>query len=301
MPVAWGRISSDYSEVFRVGAAVEGGCVAPEDHAHWACADHHIWPATDVGHYEARLAEAFRGRPYCPLCQRPSADIVRPGHEDRWADELRAGTAVAVADGVDRDAKRICLTCGHRWNPVDESVPDHMWFFERTSVGHVDPSNLAVAGLTRAEARLVRDEIEADPQPFVEVSGLLGQVHALLLTSPGATVFAARYNGALVGYLSGQLGPRGVAHGQVMAVRRESRGLGVGVLLWQAFTGFAAGNGAHEYRAVVDPDNFDAIDFHVECGAHPVLVKDFAGPKRDRVVLSVALPVAGAGGSIVDG
>jgi ribosomal protein S18 acetylase RimI-like enzyme len=287
MPVAWGRMTSDYHEVFRLGLAVEGGCVSPKHEPTWACARHHMWPDPDVEGYWARLAAAFRGRPHCPLCHSPSAHIVRSGHEDHWAEELRSGEAVAV-DDPRSSSERICRTCGHRWNPLDELFPDSVFFYERRD-STAEQMPVQVEEVTGGYRQLVEEEVEADPEPFVDTGGFIGEAQAMFLNALRSEDFVARHDGVLVGYLIGQLGPRGVAYLMVIAVRRPHRGRGVGAALWRAFTRSAAARGAHEYRAYIRPDQVECLEFHRTLGVTGELVNDLAGPLGDRFAVSTPL------------
>jgi len=127
--VLFGRKVSDYNEIYREGLAIDGLCVAPDRRPYWGCVDGHWWPDADEERHRAAVEEAFRGRPFCPLCRGHSAEVVHPRNAEYYREEIEAGDVVVIDD---RRAKRLCRGCGHRWHPLDESVPRSVWCFELT-------------------------------------------------------------------------------------------------------------------------------------------------------------------------
>lgn len=112
----------------------------------------------------------------------------------------------------------------------------------------------------------------------------------------GALVLRSRDH--IAGYLFGILPrKRDYAYVHLLAVRREDRGKGFGRRLYQAFINHSRKCGFHGLRALTTPDNEASIQFHRHIGfillgnainqGHPV-IKNYAGPGQDRVVMALA-------------
>ena len=284
VPVLFGRKVSDYDEVYREGLLIDGLCVAPGNGPYWGCFDNHLWPADDEEPHRAAIDDAFRGRPFCPLCRGPSLEVVHPRNAEYHVEEIAAGEMVIIDDD---GGKRLCRTCGYRWNPLDELTPRYVWFFELTRPVPADAPAVRIEVVTGKAVAEIEKMLQADPEPFVDAEGLVGWSLVAILCRD--RLYVARHQGELVGCLRGKVGPRGVAYTETIAIRREFRGLGIGARLWRAFADDAVAAGAHEARAVADPDKTEAIAFHLALGMTSHIVENYDGPKRDRIVMSMPL------------
>ena len=94
----------------------------------------------------------------------------------------------------------------------------------------------------------------------------------------------------LFGFLS-QTEPVGYVH--LLSVRRGYRKQGLANRLYAHFEQFARSRGCTRLKAITGPINSLSIDFHRRIGMMPTgepdshglpIVKDYAGPGRDRVV-----------------
>jgi GNAT superfamily N-acetyltransferase len=118
--------------------------------------------------------------------------------------------------------------------------------------------------------------------------------HPILLYEFGNSAFVAREDDKVLAYIFGFLSQTGaVGYVQLLAVREGYRKQGLGRKLYDHFTQYAREHGCTRLKAITSPVNTLSIAFHRgigmrlagEAGADGVpVVKDYAGPGKDRVV-----------------
>ena len=118
--------------------------------------------------------------------------------------------------------------------------------------------------------------------------------HPTIIYEFGNSSFVIKENGRVLAYLFGflsQTEPAGYVH--LLSVRRGYRRLGLANSLYAHFEQFARSRGCTRLKAITSPVNRLSIDFHRSVGMLPSgepdsrglpVVKDYAGPGRDRVV-----------------
>jgi len=101
------------------------------------------------------------------------------------------------------------------------------------------------------------------------------------------TAFVARSgSGEIAGYLLGFVAPAGDGYIHVVAVRDDSRALGLGRRLYETFEEAARERGAVALRAITSPENEGSVAFHKRVGfTEMVRVEDYGGSGRTRIVM----------------
>jgi ribosomal protein S18 acetylase RimI-like enzyme len=107
------------------------------------------------------------------------------------------------------------------------------------------------------------------------------------------TAFIARDldNDRIAGYLLGYVAPTGDGYIHFIAVRDDSRTLGLGKALYEAFENAARECGAGALKAITSPENQASVAFHERLGfTEMVRADDYGGSGRPRVVMRKPLP-----------
>lgn len=124
--------------------------------------------------------------------------------------------------------------------------------------------------------------------------------HPLFVEEFGDTAFVIRDQGQVVAHLFGLIAatsPTGYIH--LVAVRDGYRGRGLARTLYDHFASVARARGATRLKAITNPGNAGSLAFHRRLGftfegepnEHGVpVVRDYAGPGVDRVVMVRDLP-----------
>ena len=102
------------------------------------------------------------------------------------------------------------------------------------------------------------------------------------------TAFVARDRGSgqIMGYLLGFVAPTGDGYIHFVAVRDDSRALGLGRMLYQTFEKAARGRGAVALKAITSPENERSVAFHKRVGFTEMLrAQDYGGSGRTRIVM----------------
>ena len=102
------------------------------------------------------------------------------------------------------------------------------------------------------------------------------------------TAFVARDRGSgqIMGYLLGFVAPTGDGYIHFVAVRDDSRSLGLGRMLYQTFEKAARGRGAVALKAITSPENERSAAFHKRVGFTEMLrAQDYGGSGRTRIVM----------------
>jgi ribosomal protein S18 acetylase RimI-like enzyme len=102
------------------------------------------------------------------------------------------------------------------------------------------------------------------------------------------TAFVARDTGSgeIAGYLLGFVAPAGDGYIHVVAVRDDSRKLGLGRKLYQTFENAARGRGAVALKAITSPENEKSVAFHQRAGFTELTrAEDYGGSGRARIVM----------------
>jgi ribosomal protein S18 acetylase RimI-like enzyme len=102
------------------------------------------------------------------------------------------------------------------------------------------------------------------------------------------TAFVARDRGSgqIMGYLLGFVAPTGDGYIHFVAVRDDSRSLGLGRMLYETFEKAARGRGAVALKAITSPENERSVAFHKRVGFTEMLrAEDYGGSGRTRIVM----------------
>jgi len=138
------------------------------------------------------------------------------------------------------------------------------------------------------------DQILTDFGQFWEHDRTIALHHPTLLYEFGNSAFVIRQENKVVAYLFGYLSQtEPVGYIQLLAVRQNHRGRGLGKMLYRHFERYAAEHGCRRLKAITSPINSLSINFHRSIGMMPIgepdseeapIIKDYSGPGKDRVV-----------------
>jgi len=93
-------------------------------------------------------------------------------------------------------------------------------------------------------------------------------------------------NGEIAGYLLGFVAPAGDGYIHFVAVRDDSRTLGLGRGLYETFEKAARERGAAALKAITSPENESSVAFHKRAGfTEMIRVEDYGGSGRTRIVM----------------
>jgi ribosomal protein S18 acetylase RimI-like enzyme len=117
--------------------------------------------------------------------------------------------------------------------------------------------------------------------------------HPMFFLEFGDTAFVARDlgTGEIAGYLLGFVAPAGDGYIHFVAVRDDSRTLGLGRGLYETFEKAARARGAVALKAITNPENESSVAFHKRVGFTEMnRVEDYGGSGRTRIVMRKPLP-----------
>jgi GNAT superfamily N-acetyltransferase len=138
------------------------------------------------------------------------------------------------------------------------------------------------------------NQVLAELDQFWEHDRTVALHHPTIIYEFGNSAFVIKENGRVLAYLFGflsQTEPTGYVH--LLSVRRGFRRQGLANRLYARFEQFARSRGCTKLKSITSPVNRLSIDFHRSVGMLPtgvpdgqglLVVKDYAGPGRDRVV-----------------
>ncbi|MCX6000955.1 MAG: GNAT family N-acetyltransferase [Chloroflexi bacterium] len=138
------------------------------------------------------------------------------------------------------------------------------------------------------------DQVLAEFDQFWEHDRTIALHHPTIVYEFGNSSFVIREGKKVLAYLFGflsQTEPVGYVH--LLSVRRGFRRQGLANRLYAHFEQYARSRGCTRLKAITSPVNTLSIDFHRSVGMLPsgepnsqglLIVKDYAGPGRDRVV-----------------
>ena len=112
--------------------------------------------------------------------------------------------------------------------------------------------------------------------------------HPMFFLEFGDTAFVARDpgRGEIAGYLLGFVAPSGDGYIHFVAVRDDSRTLGLGRRLYEAFENAARERGAVALKAITSPENEGSAAFHNRVGfTEMTRIEDYGGSGRTRIVM----------------
>ncbi len=146
---------------------------------------------------------------------------------------------------------------------------------------------IEIARCTKADF----DQILAQVAAFWGSDRTLALHHPMFLYEFGDTAYVIRDGDQVVAYLFGLLSqtePVGYVH--LVGVREGHRRRGLAQRLYEHFATYARAQGCTELKAVTTPGNRASLAFHARLGMLPAggavpVVRDYAGPGQDRVVL----------------
>ncbi|HEX5290168.1 MAG TPA: GNAT family N-acetyltransferase [Streptosporangiaceae bacterium] len=117
--------------------------------------------------------------------------------------------------------------------------------------------------------------------------------HPMFFLEFGDTAFVARdlEHGEITGYLLGFMAPTRDGYIHFVAVRDDSRTLGLGSMLYEAFEKAARKRGAVALKAITNPENERSVAFHKRIGfTEMTRIDDYGGSGRTRIVMRKPLP-----------
>jgi len=150
---------------------------------------------------------------------------------------------------------------------------------------------MEIATCTKADF----DQILAQVTAFWGSERTLALHHPLFLYELGDTAYVIREGEQVVAYLFGVLSqtePVGYVH--LVGVREGHRRQGLAQRLYDHFAAHVRAHGCTELKAITTPGNRASLAFHASIGLLPAegelvggvqVVRDYAGPGQDRVVL----------------
>jgi ribosomal protein S18 acetylase RimI-like enzyme len=112
--------------------------------------------------------------------------------------------------------------------------------------------------------------------------------HPLFFLEFGDTALVARDlgTGEIVGYLLGFVAPTGDGYIHFVAVRDDSRTLGLGRRLYETFEKAVRERGAVALKAITNPENESSVAFHKRVGfTEMTRFEDYGGSGRTRIVM----------------
>jgi ribosomal protein S18 acetylase RimI-like enzyme len=112
--------------------------------------------------------------------------------------------------------------------------------------------------------------------------------HPMFFLEFGDTAYIARDldNDRIAGYLLGFVAPTGDGYIHFIAVRDDSRTLGLARALYETFEKAARERGAVALKAITSPENEASVAFHQRLGfTEMVRADDYGGSGRPRVVM----------------
>ena len=143
------------------------------------------------------------------------------------------------------------------------------------------------------------NQVLAELDQFWEHDRTAALHHPTIIYEFGDSAFVIKQGSRVVAYLFGflsQTEPAGYVH--LLSVRRGLRRQGLANRLYAHFEQFARSRGCTKLKAITSPTNTLSIAFHSGIGMLPTgepddhglpIVKDYAGPGRDRVVFIKAI------------
>ena len=118
----------------------------------------------------------------------------------------------------------------------------------------------------------------------------MGFLHqALYVHEFGETSVLVEEEGRILGYLLGFPAPGGYGYIHAVAVRAETRGRGLGRLMYERFAELLAERGAHSLKAITAPENGESRAFHAALGFSEELIDGYSPSGAARVVFRRSL------------
>jgi GNAT superfamily N-acetyltransferase len=143
------------------------------------------------------------------------------------------------------------------------------------------------------------DQILTHIEEFWGRESTLGLHHPTLLHEFGDTAYVIRDGAAVAAYLFGYLSQaEPAAYVHLVGVRAPYRRRGLARRLYAHFVDYARSRGCTDLKAIATPENAASIAFHKSLGMELVgtpnrdgvpVVKDYAGPGKDRVVFHMTI------------
>jgi ribosomal protein S18 acetylase RimI-like enzyme len=112
--------------------------------------------------------------------------------------------------------------------------------------------------------------------------------HPMFFLEFADTAFVARDpgSGEIAGYLLGFVAPTGDGYIHFVAVRDDSRTLGLGRRLYEVFEKAVRDRGAVALKALTSPENESSVAFHKRVGfTEMTRVENYGGSGRTRIVM----------------
>jgi|SRR5450631_1418401 len=135
----------------------------------------------------------------------------------------------------------------------------------------------------------VLKEILEDLPSFWGERDMRAQHQPVWLRQFASDAVIVRGDGILLGYLLGAVTTHELAYVQLIAIRTDQRGHGLGRLLYDTFLSQAHRRGARRVEAITTTTNTGSVAFHQRLGFSADIVPDYAGPGQARVLFSLAL------------
>jgi ribosomal protein S18 acetylase RimI-like enzyme len=150
----------------------------------------------------------------------------------------------------------------------------------------MSPDGIGIVGFAELSATAVRARLLEAHDRFWDTDTRALHHPVWFHQFGGFGALARTAGGEDVGYLLGAVTADRLAYLHLLAVRDDSRRLGLARRLCAWFDDLAASTGARVVQAVTRPDNAAALAFQRALGVSEHLSADHAGPGADRVVLT---------------
>lgn len=152
-----------------------------------------------------------------------------------------------------------------------------------------DIERLTVSPLDEVDADDLRTFLVDEQQKFWGERDLSEDHDPYWFRQLAASGLVARYKNEIVGYLLGVIPLDGPAYIHLVAARDDFRHQGIGRKLYDSFIELARSKGKTEVQATTMPENSAAVSFHSSIGFESVLMDNYAGKDKARILFKLTL------------
>lgn len=115
--------------------------------------------------------------------------------------------------------------------------------------------------------------------------------HPIFYYELGSAARVVEHEGKMIGFLLGFVtcGEEPVGYVHLIGIHPNQRRQGVGRRMYESFEDMCRSSGCRGLKAITTLGNEGSVRFHEALGWESRLVRDYAGPGRDRIVFTKAL------------